>query len=142
MRRDPLARAMRPDKATMAGVALTLGIYRAGRATAEIPIWRMLATPLQALRERAAVLADRLGPAVEATEVRSTVGGGSLPGETMPSMALALTTRSADRTLGALRRGSPAVIGRIEGGRVLLDLRTVPPSSDEALTTAVTAVLR
>ena len=81
IRRDPLARAMRPDRVTMAGVALTLGIYRAGRATTEIPVWRMIATPLYALRDRAAALVPRIGDAASVVEVRSTVGGGSLPGE-------------------------------------------------------------
>jgi L-seryl-tRNA(Ser) seleniumtransferase len=142
MRRDPLARAMRPDKATMAGVALTLGLYRAGRATTVIPVWRMIAAPIDGLRARAAALVDGLGSSVEAIDVRSTVGGGSLPGETLPSVALALTTRSPDRALAALRRGAPAVIGRIDAGRVVLDLRTVPPESDTTLASAVAAILR
>jgi L-seryl-tRNA(Ser) seleniumtransferase len=142
MRRDPLARAMRPDKATMAGVALTLGLYRAGRATTVIPVWRMIAAPIDGLRARAVALVDGLGSSVEAIDVRSTVGGGSLPGETLPSVALALTTRSPDRALAALRRGAPAVIGRIDAGRVVLDLRTVPPESDTTLASAVAAVLR
>jgi L-seryl-tRNA(Ser) seleniumtransferase len=142
MRRDPLARAMRPDKATMAGVALTLGLYRAGRATTAIPVWRMIAAPIDGLRARAAALVDGLGSSVEAIDVRSTVGGGSLPGETLPSVALALTSRSPDRALAALRRGAPAVIGRIDAGRVVLDLRTVPPESDTTLASAVAAVLR
>lgn len=142
MRRDPLARAMRPDKSTLAGVALTLGLYRAGRATTSIPIWRMIAAPIDGLRARAGALADRLGPTVEPIDVRSTIGGGSLPGETLPSVALALGGRSADRTLAALRRGTPPVVGRIEGGRVVLDLRTVPPESDPALASAVAAIVR
>jgi L-seryl-tRNA(Ser) seleniumtransferase len=142
MRRDPLARAMRPDKATLIGVAATLGLYRAGRATAEIPIWQMIAAPPDALRARGDALAEQLGADVEVVDVRSTVGGGSLPGETLPSVALALTTASADRTLKALRTGTPAVVGRIEADRVILDLRTVPPTADDALRNAVRAVLR
>jgi L-seryl-tRNA(Ser) seleniumtransferase len=141
MRRDPLARAMRPDKATMAGVALTLGLYRAGRATSEIPVWRMIATPIDELRARATALAEALGDRIDLVDVRSTIGGGSLPGETLPSVALALATPSATRTLSALRRGSPGVIGRIEDDRVILDLRTVPPDSDAPLARAVGAVL-
>jgi L-seryl-tRNA(Ser) seleniumtransferase len=141
MRRDPLARAMRPDKATMAGVALTLGLYRAGRATSEIPVWRMIATPIDELRARATALAEALGDRIDLVDVRSTIGGGSLPGETLPSVALALATPSATWTLSALRRGSPGVIGRIEDDRVILDLRTVPPDSDAPLARAVGAVL-
>ena len=142
MRRDPLARAMRPDKATMVGVATTLGLYRAGRATAEIPIWQMIAASVEALTARAEALAARLGDGVEVVDVRSTIGGGSLPGETLPSVALALATPSATRTLKALRTGTPAVVGRIEADRVVLDLRTVTSAADDALTTAVRAVLR
>jgi L-seryl-tRNA(Ser) seleniumtransferase len=141
MRRDPLARAMRPDKATMAGVALTLGLYRAGRAAVEIPVWRMIATPVNELRARATGIADVLGPRATTVELRSTVGGGSLPGETLPSMGIGLHGGSAAKLLTALRLGKPAVIGRIEDRRVVLDLRTVDPSSDPALTRAVGSVL-
>jgi L-seryl-tRNA(Ser) seleniumtransferase len=145
MRRDPMARAMRPDKAALAGVALTLGLYRAGRAAAEIPVWRMIATPLEALRDRATAFIEGIDApigTVMSIDVRSTVGGGSLPGETLPSVGLALRTRSATRTLAALRRGTPAVIGRIDDDRVILDLRTVPPDADDRLATAVRAVIR
>jgi L-seryl-tRNA(Ser) seleniumtransferase len=141
MRRDPLARAMRPDKVTMAGVALTLGLYRAGRATMDIPVWRRIATPLDALRRRAQAIADGLDERVDIVDVRSTVGGGSLPGETLPSVALALPGGSATRRLTAFRRGTPPVIGRIEDGRVVLDLRTVPPDADERLARAIGAVI-
>jgi L-seryl-tRNA(Ser) seleniumtransferase len=141
MRRDPLARAMRPDKATMAGVALTLGLYRAGRAAVEIPVWRMIATPVNELRARATAIVDVLGPRATTVELRSTVGGGSLPGETLPSMGIGLHGGSAAKLLTALRLGKPAVIGRIEDRRVVLDLRTVDPSSDPALTRAVGSVL-
>jgi L-seryl-tRNA(Ser) seleniumtransferase len=142
MRRDPLARAMRPDKVTMAGVAVTLGLYRSGRAITDIPVWRMIATPVEELRGRAEAFVARLGEAVEAIEVRSTVGGGSLPDETLPSVGLAVRAASATRTLAALRRGTPAVIGRIEDDRVILDLRTVPPEADERLEDALRTVLR
>jgi L-seryl-tRNA(Ser) seleniumtransferase len=137
MRRDPLARAMRPDKAALAGVALTLGLYRAGRATTDIPVWRMIATSVDDLRARAVSLVEALGDRVEAVDVRSTVGGGSLPGETLPSIGLALTGGSATKRLSALRRGTPSVIGRIEDDRVVLDLRTVPPEADEWLGRAI-----
>jgi L-seryl-tRNA(Ser) seleniumtransferase len=141
MRRDPLARAMRPDKVTMAGVALTLGLYRAGRAAVDIPVWRMISTPLDALRARATAIANALGERAATTELTATVGGGSLPGETLPSIGIALSAGSAARTLATLRQGEPSVIGRIEDGRVVLDLRTVDPASDQALVRAVQAVL-
>ncbi len=106
IRRDPLARAMRPDKATLAGVAATLGLYRAGRATATIPVWRMIATSPAALRARAEALAVRV-PGAEAVTLAATIGGGSLPGETLPSFGLALVVRSVDRLLAALRGADP-----------------------------------
>jgi L-seryl-tRNA(Ser) seleniumtransferase len=127
IRKDPLARAMRPDKATLAGVAATLALYQAGRAESAIPVWRMIAASPEALRERAERLATELDPSAGASvvELRSTVGGGSLPGETLPSWGVALAVRSAGRMLAALRRGTPCVMARVEGGRVMLDLRTV-----------------
>ena len=141
MRRDPLARAMRPDKATLAGVALTLGLYRAGRAVEAIPVWRMIATRPEALRARAAALAASTGARASVVGLASTIGGGSVPGETLPSFGLALRARSANGLLGALRWGDPAVIGRIEADVVVLDLRTVEPDADAALGTAIARAL-
>jgi len=140
LRKDPLARAMRPDKVTLAGVAATLGLYRAGLATGEIPVWRMIAALPESIRARAEVLAERL-PGAAAVPLVATVGGGSLPGETLPSFGLALAARPADRLLAALRAGEPAVVGRIEEGRVVLDLRTVDPAADEALAGALQRAL-
>jgi L-seryl-tRNA(Ser) seleniumtransferase len=148
MRRDPLARAMRPDKVTLAAVAATLGLYRAGLALERIPVWRMIATPQETLRARAeAIACDLRDPAADpagsmdatVVDVRSTVGGGSLPSETQPSSAVAIAAAAgrADRLLAALRAGDPAVVGRIEDGRVILDLRTVEPGLDGALTAAI-----
>jgi L-seryl-tRNA(Ser) seleniumtransferase len=125
---------MRPDKVTLAAVAATLGLYRAGLAEVSIPVWRMIARPVEELTERALALADALGAAnAVAVDVRSTVGGGSLPGETLPSAAVAIRGGSADRLLAALRTGIPPVVGRIEDGRAVFDLRTVEPDDDHAL---------
>jgi L-seryl-tRNA(Ser) seleniumtransferase len=141
LRKDPLARAMRPDKATLAAVAATLGLYRAGVATREIPVWRQIAAPVDDLRGRASRLMARLGPAAAVKDTQATVGGGSLPGETLRSIALALEARSADALLRRLRLGEPAIVGRIEDGCVLLDLRTIEPDQDDALATAVATAL-
>jgi L-seryl-tRNA(Ser) seleniumtransferase len=144
MRKDPLARAMRPDKVTLAGVAATLGLYRAGLATTEIPVWRMIATGDTVLRGRAEALARklaRLGHTPVVVPVESTIGGGSLPGEALPSWGLSLPATSADDALRALRLGSPPIVARIEDDAVILDLRTIEPTWDEALPGAIARAL-
>ncbi len=141
LRRDPLARATRPDKTTLAGVAATLALYRAGVAIREVPVWRMLAATPAELETRAIAVAEGIGGRATIVELRSTVGGGSLPGETLPSFGIALAVRSADRALKALRAGDPAVVARIDDDRVVLDLRTVDPRDDDALAGAVSAIL-
>jgi L-seryl-tRNA(Ser) seleniumtransferase len=140
MRKDPLARAMRPDKAILAGVAATLALYANGTATRAIPVWRMIATPASQLRERAESLGRASGS--EPVPLRSTVGGGSLPGETQSSWGIALAAASPDTLLARLRSGEPAIVGRIEAGRVVLDLRTVPPDRDADIASAILAAVR
>ena len=89
-RLHPLTRAVRPDKATLAALHATLLHYDRGEAEREIPVWRMIATPPDVLKDRAAGLASHLGASL--VETRSAVGGGSLPGQTQPSWAVALQT--------------------------------------------------
>jgi L-seryl-tRNA(Ser) seleniumtransferase len=140
IRRDPLARAMRPDKATLVGVAATLGLYRSGRWS-EIPVWQMIGADPAALRSRAEALVEHAGPDARLVEVRSTVGGGSLPGETLASWGVAISGRSPSRLLAALRRGRPPVVARIESDAVVLDVRTVEPSRDRDLAAAIESAL-
>lgn len=129
LRRDPLARAVRPDKAILAGVAATLAIYRAGRATRDIPVWQLIARDPAGLRARAEALAAAVeGAAVVALE--STVGGGSLPGQVLASWGVAIRVPSPDRAAAALRRGPERLLARIDGGAVVCDLRTVAPADD------------
>jgi L-seryl-tRNA(Ser) seleniumtransferase len=140
LRRDPIARATRPDKVTLAGLAATLGLYRSGRAIAEIPVWRMIATPATELKTRAQDIRSSIpGDAVTVVATESTVGGGSLPGEVLPSHGLAVrsTAISADRLMGRLRSGDPPVIGRVVDDAVILDLRTVEPADDGLLAAAI-----
>ena len=147
MRRDPLARAMRPDKVTLAAVAATLGLYRAGVAADRVPVWRMIAMPVERLRDRAGVIAETVGSRAGVVDVRSTIGGGSLPGETLPSVAIAVRAGSPDRLLATLRGGSigsagaPQVIGRIQDDCAIFDLRTVDAADDPGLTEAIRAAL-
>ena len=145
LRRDPLARATRPGKTTMAALGATLGLYRAGLAQSQIPVWRMITTQAAALEARAAAIVAGLpGPArskVSVAAMESTIGGGSLPGETMASFGVVVRAGSASRLLTELRRGEPCIVARIADGTVLLDLRTVEPAADSVLGGALAALL-
>ena len=136
LKRHPLMRALRVDKTTLAGIQANLLHYLKGEALREIPIWRMIAQPLNEIEARAASLAARLGEAGIAAEIingASTVGGGSLPGETLPTRLLALRADSPDALAAKLRAGRPPVVARIQDDLLLFDLRTVLPEQDETL---------
>jgi L-seryl-tRNA(Ser) seleniumtransferase len=135
LKRHPLTRALRVDKTTIAGLEATLLAYLHGTAARELPVWRMIAARPEELRARAERLAGLAGGA--AIPCQSAVGGGSLPGQLLPSFALALDVARPDELARALRRGEPAVVGRIDEGQLLLDLRTVLPEQDEALVGAL-----
>ena len=144
LKRHPLTRALRVDKTTLAGLQATLLHYLKGEAEEKIPVWRMIATPLEALQERAKAWAERLreaGIAASVVDGRSAVGGGSLPGETLPSKLVAIEADSPDELARRLRLGDPPVIGRIEGDRLLLDPRTVLEGEGELLLEAVRRAL-
>ncbi|MEA2675719.1 MAG: L-seryl-tRNA(Ser) seleniumtransferase [Chloroflexota bacterium] len=140
LRVDPLARAMRPDKVILAALAATLRLYRAGVAHTEIPIWRQIAAPLDVLERRVKALVAALGSGA-AARTESTIGGGSLPGQTLPSWAISIIGPAPQKLLAALRAGDPAVIGRVADDAVLLDLRTVEPADDAALIETVRVAL-
>ncbi|MFL5302644.1 MAG: L-seryl-tRNA(Sec) selenium transferase [Anaeromyxobacteraceae bacterium] len=144
VKRHPLMRALRVDKVTLAGLAATLAHYERGEALRTVPVWQAIAQPLAALEERARAWLWALGEAGRAASVResvSAVGGGSLPGVTLPTRVLALPTDAPDALAARLRRGDPAVVARIEEGAVVLDPRTVRPGEDEAVVAAVRAAL-
>jgi L-seryl-tRNA(Ser) seleniumtransferase len=139
MKANPLARAFRVDKLTLAALEATLVLYREpARAMAEIPILRMLATPVADLRNRAAALRAKLGDLVAIEDSDASVGGGAFPGTRVPSVAITIAG-DASRLEMRLRLGEPAVIGRVADGRLVLDLRTVAPDDDAALAAALTA---
>ncbi len=137
--RHPLARALRADKSALAGIAATLRQYLRGEAESRIPIWRMIAMPEGEIRARVARLDAVLGQdglVVGVEPSQATVGGGSLPGETLPSWALVLSPadgEGVDALARRLRLGDPGIFGRIDQDRLLLDLRTVLPEDDQIL---------
>jgi L-seryl-tRNA(Ser) seleniumtransferase len=138
IRQHPLMRALRADKLTYAALEATLAEYLAGRAAAEIPVRRMLALDAETIRVRADALAGslrRAGWTADVREGRSTIGGGSAPGATLPTWLIALSRGglSAHTIEESMRQLDPPVIARIEEDRVLMDLRTVPPEEDTRL---------
>jgi L-seryl-tRNA(Ser) seleniumtransferase len=140
LRRHPLARALRLDKATIAGLNATLQHYARGEALTKVPVWRMIATPLLEIERRARRLARAIGEGATVVDARSMVGGGSLPEASLPTRALALAAPSGAELLrlGArLRQHDPAIVGRIEDDRLLLDPRTVQPTEDATLLRAL-----
>ena len=143
MQRHPLARALRMDKASIAALAATLQHYARGDALEQIPVWRMISASLDGLRERAERWASAAGAGAEVTGGRSMIGGGSLPGEAVGTALTAIEPPGgeADALAAALRAGDPAIVARIEHGRVLLDPRTVDPSEDDAVEQALRRTL-
>ena len=148
--KDPLMRALRLDKMTLAALEATLRIYlNAEQALRDIPVLRMLEAPLETLQARAGHLAEGLRgieglTTVQILEDISYVGGGSLPDQQMKTIVIALQAdHLSDAALShRLRTGTPAVMPRLREGQVLLDLRTVFPNQDPLLLDAVRTALR
>jgi L-seryl-tRNA(Ser) seleniumtransferase len=142
MSRHPLARAVRIDKLTLAALEVTLR-QRLSQKTREIPVERMLRATVGDIRRRAALWSVKLeerGVKTRLVEAESAVGGGALPGHSLPTVLLALPGR-ASRLADALRHGDPPVIARIEKDACCLDPRTVLTGEDEILLDAVEAAV-
>jgi L-seryl-tRNA(Ser) seleniumtransferase len=147
--RDPLMRAFRLDKMTLAALEATLRLYRdPASALRTVPTLRMLTTPPSELRRRCEAFALRLralpGVTVGVREDEAFVGGGSLPDISVPTVVLAVGADGIGETEFAerLRTGTPAVVGRVQEGRVLLDLRCVFEHQEAELLEAVRAAVR
>jgi L-seryl-tRNA(Ser) seleniumtransferase len=140
--RNPLARAVRADKLTIAALEVTLATHAAGRRD-ELPVWRALGLGPDDLRPRAEALAADLGTAATVRDGVSVAGGGSLPGEGLPSVLVEIDPGPAGEqtVLERLRAADPPVIARAERGRVVVDLRTVPPRQDQAVLQALREAL-
>jgi L-seryl-tRNA(Ser) seleniumtransferase len=124
IKKHPLARALRADKVCLAGLSATLLHYLKGEAEKEIPVWRMLSTPLPELKRRVKSWIKNLGSG-EMIEGFSMIGGGSLPGESQPTFLLALKVKQPNSFLKKLRQQLIPVIARVENDRVVFDPRTI-----------------
>ena len=148
LKKQPLIRALRVDKTTLAALQTTLLAYLENKATAEIPVWRMISADINQLARRArrwqTVLRRLTLPpdvSVAVTNSASTVGGGSLPGQTLPTKVLAISTNFVDTLARKLRQTDPPVIARIEADKLLFDPRTVLPEQDKTLLSLLENVL-
>ncbi|MEJ2866075.1 L-seryl-tRNA(Sec) selenium transferase [Actinomycetospora flava] len=130
LRRHPLARALRVDKLTLAALEATL------RGPVP-PVRALLETPVGSLRSRSSDIVSVVGPPAEAVDCVAQVGGGGAPGVELPSAGVALPSSLA----ATLRLGADPVVARVEQGRCVLDLRSVPPEDDARLVAAVRAAL-
>ncbi|HEU4996701.1 MAG TPA: L-seryl-tRNA(Sec) selenium transferase [Gemmatimonadaceae bacterium] len=141
MRENPLLRALRVDKLTIAALEATLAVYRdPAVALREVPVLAMLARPITELHRRADALNERLGDVATVVDSDASVGGGAFPNTRIPSVAIAFG-RDAQDLERRLRLGETAVIGRVSEGCLLLDVRTVQPAEDDILVAAIRAAL-
>jgi L-seryl-tRNA(Ser) seleniumtransferase len=139
LRNNPLLRALRVDKTAIAALAATLQLHRSPETRARIPLYRMLGATMEDLWERARRYCDAIA-GLRTVEHRAVVGGGALPGSTLASLAIAVSTDDPGRVAAALRRGKPPVVARLDDGRVLLDLRTIAPEEDGEVLAALLAL--
>lgn len=141
IKKHPLARAVRADKACLAGLSATLTHYLKDEAEREIPILKMMSLTLKQVKGRAEAWRDELGQGT-VVEGESTVGGGSLPDESIRTFLLELQVRSADKFLRALRKNNLPIIARTENDKILLDPRTVFPEQEGALLVGLKNLLK
>ena len=137
----PLARAVRPDKICLAGLSATLTHYLKDEAIQKIPIWRMISqTPLD-LENRANAWREKLliGEVIPSL---STIGGGSLPEETLPTFVLAISTQKPEAFMKKLRTLNTPVIARLDDNKILFDPRTVLPEHETSLLHGIEKILQ
>ena len=141
LRRHALYRALRPDKLCLSALSATLLHYLKGEEERAIPIYQMLSRSSESLKAQAQGWQEQLGFG-EVLPGSSTVGGGSLPEETLPTWLLALPVKSPQKLLAALRACQPPIIARIQNDQVVLDPRTVQPEDEAALLAGLQSVIR
>jgi L-seryl-tRNA(Ser) seleniumtransferase len=146
---NPMARALRVDRVTLAALQATLMLYLEPERLAErLPTLNMIAMPAGEIRKRADIVAQALAreaegaAAVTVAEDESRIGGGALPGSAIPTFAVVISPQriSSDDFVFELRKCETPIVGRISEDRVLLDLRTVKPSEDDLLIKSINGV--
>jgi L-seryl-tRNA(Ser) seleniumtransferase len=145
LKNHPLARALRVDKLTLAALQATLLHYLKNEATQKIPVWQMISATPDALETKAGAWCAQWQDAVPDARVidtQSTVGGGSLPGEILPTRAVALRVASPDALVRALRENNPPIVARIENDAVVIDPRTILPHDEIPLLEGVARAVR
>lgn len=140
IKKHPLARAVRADKTCLAGLTATLFHYLRDEAEQEVPIVRMMSLTPKQVKGRAEAWAAELGHG-SVIEGESTVGGGSLPDESMPTFLLSLEVESVERFMKTLRKSTPPIIARTVNDRILFDPRTVMPEQEGALIVTLKNIL-
>ena len=140
LKKHPLARAVRADKLCLSALSATLTHYLRDEAEREIPVWQMIGYTPEALRARALRWVEETGHG-EVLAGESTVGGGSLPEETLPTFLYALAVRQPGKFLARLRKTNPPIIARIQEERVVFDPRTVLPDQEGAFLVGLKNVL-
>lgn len=136
LRKHPLARAIRPDKLCLAALSATLDEYRRGTALSNIPVLAMLNRDLSSITRQAetwAAIFNERGLSAHVISSTSTIGGGSLPGETLPTSVVAIHRDDPDAFLAKLRQLPTPIIARIVDDKVLFDPRTVLPDQEDVL---------
>jgi len=144
LKKHPLARAVRIDKIRLAGLVTTLIHYLKGEAVTKIPVWRMISAPVEEIEQRAGLWAQSLGGSARVVDGESIIGGGSLPGGTLPTRLVAIGEEGkrkhqniAQALSQRLRSQEVPVIGRISGDVLLLDPRSVFPEEDKIVLQAL-----
>jgi L-seryl-tRNA(Ser) seleniumtransferase len=150
MRANPLARALRPGKLTLAALATTVSHYLSGDAQDQIPVLKMITTPLDELNRRATAVAERLraeiggGTVVSIESVRSRIGGGAMPERDLESVGISIRSEgiSDSAISSSLLLANPPVVVRARDGKAIIDLRTVLPEQDDSLLRVLAEVLK
>jgi len=144
LKKHPLARAARIDKIRLAGLVATLIHYLKGEAVSKIPVWRMISAPLEEIEGRARLWAQSLGGLARVVEGETMIGGGSLPGGTLPTRLVAIGEEGKQKPQNIaqvlsqrLRCQETSVLGRVSGNVLLLDPRSVLPEEDKIVLQAL-----